>query len=953
MDSTRLGTDGLLLERELQLAALDRLIGAVAGGRGAVAVIEGEAGLGKSRLLREGVLRASDAGLDVLRARGSELERNFSFGAALQLLGPRVLGTGGPERRELFRGAAGHAEALFRDGPAGLGDVSAEQTFPLYHGLHWLIVSLAERSPVLLAVDDAQWIDDQTRGFLVYLAQRLEELPLALVLTVRTGEPAAEEEVLGLLRESPETEVLRLSPLSETACEQIVLDAIPHADPRFARACFAASGGNPFVLRELAASIESEGIPPTAESAERVFALTPATVSRSVLARLGRLPGPARELARAVAVLGEASLADAAAVAGLERAPAAEGAAALQRAHVLAQVEPLAFAHPVLRSVVYDDAPVAWTVRAHARAAELARDRGAPAEVVAAHLLPAERGAGHWTADALDAAARDARRRGAPATAARYLRRALEEDPDPAARGELLLALGQAEADAGEEGGLGRFEAARELIADPALRVEALRDLTGLLIHRGRYPDASAAAREALAALGDATVAGEGGLATDLEAMWLIANHWGVVVAERAESWQQVEALIAQPQLEGTPAGRALLGHAAIGECYAAKRRARAVELARRALSGDEPSEHPLDSMAFALAGFALVIADELAAAERATTVAIEAGRRRGSILEMGPSPHVRSIARYHLGRLAEAASDAEDAVEAGRHGWGATLPMAHAYLAMIRLEMGEAQAAERALELPGGEARWRFNPSWGFYLVVRARIRLGRGELEEAGADLAQAAALGEAVGAPNPAILPWRSWAGVCAQRLGDEAEARRLAAEDLKLARDFGAPREMARALRAEAVVSGDEQGIGMLEEAVDLLEDSPAGLEGAHARFALGAALRRTGRRQAARERLAEALDMAHRCGAGALMERAFGELHVAGARPRRPAMRGVAALTPSERRVTGLAAQGMSNREIAESLFVTRRTVEMHLSNAYRKLEIGSRDELDGALGAAG
>ncbi|MEX2194544.1 MAG: AAA family ATPase [Thermoleophilaceae bacterium] len=951
MSATSRRADGLLLEREQELGALARLAAEAGEGRGGVALIEGPAGVGKSRLLGEALGRAEEAGLDSLRARGSELERNFSFGAALQLLGPPVLGAGEPTRRELFRGAAGHAEPLFRDARTALGDAAADQTFPLYHGLHWLLVSLSERSPLILAVDDAHWIDDQSSGFLVYLAQRLEELPLALVVAVRTGEPAAAGGLLERLGEAPGAEVLRPAPLSCTACERIVLDAIPAADESFARACSAASGGNPFVLRELVAAIESDGIAPTAGSAERVFTLTPEAVSRSVLARLGRLPGPARELARAAAVLGEGPLAEAAAIASVEPPAAAEAAALLERANVIAAGDRLRFVHPVLRSVVYEDAPAAWLVRAHARAAELARERGALAEVVAAHLLPAERGALRWAIEVLEEAARDARRQGAPATAARYLRRALEEEPERPVRGELLLALGGAEADAGEESGLERFEAARGLLADPARRIAALREIAGLLLYRGRYPDAAAAAGEGLAALRDAGARSANELATDLEAMWLIAKHWGVVVAERAESWEQVERLIGRERLEATPAGRGLLGHAGLGEAYAGRRRERAAELVRRAMSGGQPSEDPLDGIAFALGGFALIVADELLEAEAAMTAAIEAGRRRGSILEIAAFAHVRSIARYRLGWLAEAASDAEDAVEGGRHGWGATLPMAHAYVALIRLERGEEDAAWEALELPGGEELWRANPSWGAWVAVRGRLRLQRGEAEEGRADLAYVEAMAQASGALNPAMLPWRSWAAACAQRLGDETEARRLADEELELARAWGAPRAVAQALRGDALVAGGERAITALEEALELLEGSPAALEDAHVRFALGAALRRAGRRREARERLAQALDLAHRAGAGALVERALSELRVAGARPRRPAMSGVAALTPSERRVAALAAEGRSNREIAEGLFVTERTVEMHLTASYAKLGIASRRELPHALAA--
>ena len=139
--------------------------------------------------------------------------------------------------------------------------------------------------------------------------------------------------------------------------------------------------------------------------------------------------------------------------------------------------------------------------------------------------------------------------------------------------------------------------------------------------------------------------------------------------------------------------------------------------------------------------------------------------------------------------------------------------------------------------------------------------------------------------------------------------------------------------------------------MLREAVATLEGSEARLDHAHALVDLGAALRRAGKRTEARERLAEGLELADRCGATALVDMAEAELRAAGARPRRRALSGVASLTPSELRVAEMAAEGMMNKEIAQALFVTLRTVEMHLSNAYGKLEISSRDQLPEVLGA--
>jgi ATP/maltotriose-dependent transcriptional regulator MalT len=200
------------------------------------------------------------------------------------------------------------------------------------------------------------------------------------------------------------------------------------------------------------------------------------------------------------------------------------------------------------------------------------------------------------------------------------------------------------------------------------------------------------------------------------------------------------------------------------------------------------------------------------------------------------------------------------------------------------------------------------------------------------------------QAAGATNPACIPWRSGAALAHHQLGDRDEAIRLVEEELDLARAFGSPGAIGRSLLAYGtVLNGD--GVEVLREAVEVLRESQAALDRAKALVALGTALRHGGKRREAREPLREGLDLAERCGSRLLVEQARVEGVAAGTRPRRTALRGVEALTPRERQVAGLAADGMSNREIAESLFVTLKTVEWHLKHSYEKLEIGSRREL--------
>jgi DNA-binding CsgD family transcriptional regulator len=226
------------------------------------------------------------------------------------------------------------------------------------------------------------------------------------------------------------------------------------------------------------------------------------------------------------------------------------------------------------------------------------------------------------------------------------------------------------------------------------------------------------------------------------------------------------------------------------------------------------------------------------------------------------------------------------------------------------------------------------------------------RGDLRGGVADLLDAGRRMEELGRSNPAFMAWRSQAAIALLALGDRDRAAALAADELALTRRWGAPRALAVSLRAMGLAEGGAAGRELLEEAVAVTEDSPARLEHAKALVELGAALRRANRRVDARERLREGLDVALRHGAVPVVERAETELLATGARARRLLLRGAEALTASERRVAGLAAQGATNREIAQSLFVTTKTVEVHLTNAYRKLDISSRVQLPGALAAA-
>jgi len=277
---------------------------------------------------------------------------------------------------------------------------------------------------------------------------------------------------------------------------------------------------------------------------------------------------------------------------------------------------------------------------------------------------------------------------------------------------------------------------------------------------------------------------------------------------------------------------------------------------------------------------------------------------------------------------------------------WGIEICRLHhsAYLCEALLERGDLAGARHALlsaTLPpdGLQLSW--------WLASRVRLLLAEGRADEA---LLAAEDCGRRFDTivRNPAWLPWRSLRAEALDRLGRSEEARAAAAEEIDLARCWGAPSALGRALRVYGRAARN-QGLEALTEAVELLEASPARLEHAKALAALGSALRLAGRSQDARQPLRRALEMAVRCGAAMLMRDVRAELHAAGARPRREAITGVEALSSSERRVAELAAAGHTNREIAQGLYITPKTVEVHLTNVYRKLGVSSRRALPAAL----
>ena len=344
-------------EREPELELIGAALDSVQRGHGSLLFFEGPPGIGKTRLLNEILEHARASGVDVLCARGGELEREFPFGIVRQLFEPRLASASEEERSMLLAGAARLCAPLVSQdlseeglglaslGAGRIGQSAGEVPYATLHGLYWLSANLAAERPLLVAIDDAHWADAPSLRWASHLAWRLEGLPILVAATSRSAEPRAEEELLATLASSPTAEVIYPGPLSEEAIADLVRETLaPDAADEFCRACHQATAGNLFLLRELMTEFASVEVPPTEAGAAEVHHVSPKRLSRSILRRLARLPAEAERLARAVAVLGaRAELRHAAALCGLNEGLAAAAADRLAEADVLHRGPPLRF----------------------------------------------------------------------------------------------------------------------------------------------------------------------------------------------------------------------------------------------------------------------------------------------------------------------------------------------------------------------------------------------------------------------------------------------------------------------------------------------------------------------------------------------------------------------------------------------------------------------------------
>ena len=938
------GDLGGLLERERELRMLRAGLSQACTGDGVLLFIEGPPGVGKTALIRGARAQAGQAGMLALEATGSELEQPFAFGVLRQLLEPVIRQP--PGHTNLFAGGAGPAARLFE--PDDHLPPNADIGFEALHSLYWLMVNIADHTPVLVSVDDCQWADRDSLRFLAYLAQRIEGLRIATLLAGRPPDLAARAEAGSLwvqLTSRPAAIALYPPPLSEPATISWTRQHLgTDADEEFCRACHTATGGNPLFLRELLRTLDAQGIEPSAAAATQVQAVGPAAVRRFVVHRLAALGPEAASLARAVAVLGDdCEVPLAAQMAGLSPDASRLAADALVRAGLFNPAESLGYVHPVVRATLYEDLAPGERQARHARAAGILAAAGAPAERVTAHLLLAAPNGDHQRISTLRSAAAGAARRGAPRAAATRLQRALAESPAEHERAEILTELGRCEL------ATLQFKSAENHL------------------HACLMSGAGLATRaDAASVLGRCTIVSGGGQSPQVtaDALASLVEELHPLDAERSlELGSELLMLTtAVPRLRpALPMQLARFdelsgghpGFAAIARVVRAQEQffsgepaADAVAEIQAVLRTGLPPRTQTDALLMGLA--TLRYAEQYDLAVRLLEVALERARREGHATRQGLIHGQRAMIALAQGSIHDAQVEAETGL----------LLVDEPHFAVVQLLAVAIGASVQRGELDAADAlARRVDPATiaedGTYvpgfLDARGCLRIAQGRPEDGVADLLWCGRLmEESRGLPWPG--DWRIHAAPALSALGQRDLASQLAREQLALARRVGVPGALGMSLHAAGLVAGGAEGQALLFEAVAVLEHSPARLELAQALADLGAELSRAHRRAEGRDTLRRAIKLAGECGALALAERAMAELHAGPGRRARTELTGPAALTAAEWRVCREAVAGQTNRELAQALFVTEKTIERHLSSAYAKLGIRSRFQLAAAIG---
>lgn len=893
--------------REPELSRLTSLFPVALGGTAASAVLVGEFGMGKSATLHATAALAADAGFTVAIATGSRLESHLSGGVARQLAGALdEPGTPRPPGTDLC-GPAGESEAL---------------------DLFFRIVREAtERGPLFLGIDNVHLADAWSMRCLAYIRHRVLDLPVLIILTSLIGHPPHREvALLEMAGCTPAT--ITLNGLGDAGAAEI----LGLAPGELATACREATGGNPYLLQALRPRLLPGADP---------YELGSSLIGQVLHTRMQEFPD-APAILQAAAILGEDAGFDLLAqLAGVDELDALQAIDTMVRLHVLNNSNAPTLTYPFVRNSVLRDMPKTTRAVNHARAAKLLSETGAPAERVAAHLLEATSIRIPWGVDVLRLSARNAVFSGRPELAARHLRRALEERLTSGRRVAVLLQLAHAE-----------FQ------VDPPAAAQRVREAVDSIGNRDTAAFIASAMLLSLCGGQDARLAisAAGQIAARLDAggpdaVWpLLCMTYLAEAGSRLGPPPEFRDFEEQPAPLTDPAAQrsrsALLALDAVRSGESAKEAVGHFADAMTGNDGELFEQHYFFTLATA------VLADEPAHVDRLCRV-LDVEREPWDVhVPHGALPTLaRGIALQASGDLQRASVHFESLLRRfDERGGTTTCPvgvLCAAKLVECWVDLGRFEAATSLLD------RMDFVASQGLFthtylLYARGRLRVATGYTRFGFEDLLSCGRRLAHHGMRFPGFVPWRAHAARAALALAQADDAARLAEEDMTASTRWGAARPLGTALTTMGLVREDDEAERALNKAITTLRASPARLQLATALTELGTLQARHGQSEKAIETLRQAVELSEHCGARPLARRAAEELRSA-RRALTPAKDNEHGLTRQENRIAVMAAQGLTNREIATALHLTRRTVELHLSGAYRKLGIPGRAELGGAL----
>jgi DNA-binding CsgD family transcriptional regulator len=892
-----------LIGRSGEQARLDALLDAARSGQSGGLVVRGEPGVGKTSLLDYAVSRADE--FRVLRTLGAESESDLAFSGLLELLRPVV------------NRAAELPEVQARALDAALGGAGEVDRFAVYAATLGVVALVAEDGPLLCVMDDAQWVDPASSDALLFTARRLADEGVVILFAARDGEATYFEG-----RGMPE---LGLAGLGSEDARRLVQESsrLPLASGVVAQ-LVAATGGNPLALLEIPAGLR-EGQRLGAEALDDPLR-GGAAVERAFGARVEALSPPARH------ALLVAALSDTAGLAAILQA-AGQDAGGLDEAEaaglIIIEGERLRFRHPLVRSAVHSGASGGDRRAVHAALADALETVDGDRAVW--HRALATVGHDEQVAAELARVAEGARRRGGAEAQARLLERAARLTRHSERRAERLLQAGLAAYHAGRaDYAAALLDEALELASDSLLRADVVNGRMDVARARGEIANWLGACRDEA----DRVAARDPRRASRLlTQVWdYAAEHYDI--SGGRELVDRIVGLSGQPDddlhVVKARAWQSMLEND-VAEAGAAARRG--VEL-----GADQSTE---DAIEF---GEVFTYLGDCDAGRALLAPLIERFRADGSLLDLAKALMFLGNVEYRSGRLAPADAAASEAValiaEAGLPYWECGT---FADLAVIEAMLGRhadcEQHAQRSLDLaPRVGAHCQTSYAW--YALGLSALTTGRVERAIEAFEHSR-----ESFRGVPPVTCSMEADLIDAYLRAGRVDDARGLLRAYACEATRSGHELALMVVARCRAVLASDGDAEAAFEAALRLCDGSQWPLERARCHLAYGERLRRGGQRVSARRELRRALDAFERIGAAGFAERARNELGASGETAR--ARRGdePEQLTAQERQIALLVARGATNREAAASVFLSPKTVERHLSNAYRKLGVRSRSEL--------